>query len=355
MEMKLGEVAKTKRTMVNRLTDPIFHRPRKSDANNDEGLGQFHLRGWTEWIGERGLSPPTDIWCHYTESASRAGCTPSTTSMVTLSDSNKCTHQSQSHHSTSSLLRRRIRSVISDVNPSNTERTIAELVSWIGSDPEPDLFLLEFIADTVLEDVTEQLNRQSSELAQFSYRLAVSLPTYHGILLSRLQSQFLESIQFAANHRTAEQGSWPELVALVGFAGELCSVEVVSPAVLLDVYVHHLSRQLSRSELELEAICALFKAAGPRLCDDPYAGEVLTRETQSLQDIHDQGNISPLLSKKLAVSCPQIPLSYDGRNLVSPPGCSLPPLGRVDKRFRLQPTHVPDSDRGARGYTVHQS
>lgn len=201
-----------------------------------------------------------------------------------------------------------MRSVISDVNPSNTDRATTELVSWIGSDPEPDPSLLEFVADTILEGVTERLDRGSSELAYLSYRLAVSLPTYHGILLSRLQSQFLEGIQFVANHRTAEQGSWPELVALVGFAGELCAVEVVSPVVLLDVYVHHLSRQLNRSELELEAICALFEAAGSRLCNDPYAGEALTRETQSLQDIHDQGNISPLLSKKLAVSDPQIPV-----------------------------------------------
>lgn len=199
-----------------------------------------------------------------------------------------------------------MRSVISDVNPSNTDRVIAELVSWIGSDPEPDPSLSEFVADTVLEDVTERLDRRSSELAHFSYRLAVSLPAYHGILLSRLQSQFLESIQFVTNHRTAEQGSWPELVALVRFAGELCAVEAVSPAVLLDVYIHHLSRQSSRSELKLEAICALFKAAGSQLCNHPYAGEALTREMQSLQDIHDQGNVSPLLSKKLAVSDLQI-------------------------------------------------
>jgi hypothetical protein len=228
--------------------------------------------------------------------------------MVTLPDPNQCTHQSQPQHSTSSLLRRRIRSVISDVNPSNTDGVITELVSWIGSDPEPDPSLLDFVADTVLEHVAERLDRHPSELARFSYGLALSLPVYHGILLSRLQSQFLECIQFVASHRTAEQGSWPELVALVGFAGELCAVGVISPAVLLDVYVHHLSRQLSRSELELEAICALFEAAGSRLFNDPHTGEALSRETQSLQDIHDQGDVSPLLSKKLAVSDPQVPV-----------------------------------------------
>lgn len=226
--------------------------------------------------------------------------------MVELSDSNKSTHQSQPQQPTSSLLNRRIRSVISDVNSTNTERIAAELASWIGSDRDPDPSLLEFVADTVLEDGTEWLNRQSSDLARLSYRLSVALPTYGGILQSRLQSHFLESAQFLANHRTAEQGSWPELVALVGFVGELCTAKVVSPTVLLDVYVHHLSRQPNKSELELEAVCVLFKAAGCRLWNDPHTSEVLAREMQELQDIHDQAKVSPVLSKKLAVSDPKI-------------------------------------------------
>jgi hypothetical protein len=199
-------------------------------------------------------------------------------------------------------LKRHIRSVISDVSSANTEKVAAELVSWIGPDREPDPSLLEFVADTILEDVTEQLNRQPSALARLSYRLTVALPAYGGILQYRLQSQFLESAQFLANHRTAEQGSWPELVALVGFVGELCTAKVVLPTALLDIYVHHLSRQLNRSELELEAVCVLLKAAGSRLWNDPHTSEVLTREMQALQDIHDQSNVSPLLSKKLAVS-----------------------------------------------------
>lgn len=229
--------------------------------------------------------------------------------MVALSGSDNSSHKSQSQQPTSSLLHRRIRSVISDVNSGNADRIVAELVSWIGSDREPDPSLLEFVADTVLEDVTERLNRQPSDLARFSYGLAVALPTYRGILQSRLQSQFLESAQFLANYRTAEEGSWPEIVALVGFVGELCAVTIISPTVLLDVYVHHLSWQLNRSELELEAVCTLFKAAGSRLWNDSYTSEVLTREMQSLQEIHDQGNISPLLSKKLGVSDPKISVS----------------------------------------------
>jgi hypothetical protein len=172
--------------------------------------------------------------------------------------------------------------------------------------------LLEFIADTLLEGVTERLNREQPDLARLSYRLAVALPAYCGILQSRLQSQFLESAQFLANHSTAEQGSWPELVALVGFVGELCAAKVISPTDLLDVYVHHLSRKSNRSELELEAACALFKAAGPHLWNDPYTSEVFVGEMQSLQEIHDQGNVSPLLLKKLAVSDPKSSLSHKG-------------------------------------------
>jgi len=228
--------------------------------------------------------------------------------MVALSDSNKSTHQSQPQQPTSSLLNRRIRSVISDVNSTNTERIAAELVSWVGSDREPDQYLLEFVADTILEDVTESSNRQPSDLARLSYRLSAVLPTYGGILQSRLQSHFLESAQFLANHRTAEQGSWPELVALVGFVGELCAAKVISPAVLLDVYVDRLSRQPNRSELELEAICALLKAAGCRLWNDPHTSEVLAREMQGLQDIHDQASVSPL--SQLTVSNPKISSSH---------------------------------------------
>lgn len=229
--------------------------------------------------------------------------------MITPSDSNKSDHQSRSQQPTLSLLHRRIRSLISDVNSANTDRVVAELVSWIGSDREPDSSILELITDTVLEDVTEQLNREPSDLARLSYRLAVALPTYCGILQSRLQSQFLESAQFLANNRVAEQGSWPEFTALVGFVGELCAVGVVSPADLLGVYVHHLSKKSDRSELELQAVCALFKAAGPRLWNDPFTSEVLTREMGSLQKIHDQGNVSPLLSKNLAVSDPKVSVS----------------------------------------------
>lgn len=226
--------------------------------------------------------------------------------MVALSDSTQSIHQPQSQQQTSSLLNRRIRSVISDVNSTNTERVAAELVSWIGSDREPDPSLLEFVADTVLEDVTERLNRQPSDLARLSYRLAVALPTYSGILQSRLQSQFLETAQFLANHRTAEQGSWPELVALVEFIGELCIVKAVSTTDLLDIYLHHLSEQSNRTELELEAVCVLLKAAGPRLWNDPHTNEVLTGEMQTLQDIRDQDKVSPLLSKKLAVGTPDV-------------------------------------------------
>ena len=230
--------------------------------------------------------------------------------MIAPSDPNRSNHKSRLQKPTSSLLHRRICSLISDVNSTNADRVAAELVSWIQSDQEPGSSLLEFIVDTLLEDVTERLNREPSDLARFSYRLAVALPTYCGILQSRLQSQFLEGAQFLANNGTAEQGSWPELAALVGFVGELCAAKVISPTVLLDVYVRHLSRKLNRSELELEAICALFKAAGPRLWDDPCTSEVLTGEIQSLREIHDQGNVSPLLSKKLAVSDPKFSLFH---------------------------------------------
>jgi len=228
--------------------------------------------------------------------------------MVALSDSIKSTSQSQPQPSTSSLLSRRIRSVISDVNSANAERVVAELVSWIGSDREPDPSLLAFVADTVLEDVTERLNRNPSDLALLSYGMSAAIPAFREILESQLQSQFLESVQFLANHRTAEQGSWPELVTLVGFAGELCATKVIHPTTLLATYFHHLSRLSDRSELELEAICTLFKAAGSRLWNDPRTNEVLTREVQSLQEIHDQGKASSLLSKKIAVNGSRISL-----------------------------------------------
>ena len=226
--------------------------------------------------------------------------------MVTLSDSTQSTRQSQSQQPTSSLLNRRIRSVISDANSTNTERLTDELVFWIGSDREPDPSLLEFVADAVLEDVTERLNRHPADLARLSCGLTVALPAYYGILQTRLQSHFLESTQFLANHKTAEQGSWPELVALVEFVGELCVVKVISTTDLLDVYLHQLSKQSNRSELELEATCVLLKSAGPRLWNDPHTIEVFAREMQALQDIHDQGSVSPLLSKKLAVSSPKV-------------------------------------------------
>jgi len=229
--------------------------------------------------------------------------------MVALSNSNESAHQSESQQPTSSLLKRHIRTVISDVNSTNTDRIATELVSWIASDREPDPYLLEFVADTTLEDVTERLNRQPSDLARFSFRLTVALPSYCGILQSRLQSQFLESAQFLANHRTAEEGSWPELVALAGFVGELCAVKAISPMVLLDVYIYHLSRQLNRTELELEATCAMLKASGSRLWDDPYTSDALTREMQSLREVHDQSNVSSLLLKKLAVSDYKVSLS----------------------------------------------
>lgn len=230
--------------------------------------------------------------------------------MVTLSDSTQSTRQLQSQQPTPSLLNRRIRSVISDVNSTNTERVAAELVSWIGSDQEPDPSLVEFVADTVLEDVAERLNRHQVDLARLSYRLAVALPVYYGILQTRLQSQFLESTQFLANHKTAGQGSWPELVALAEFVGELCVVKVVSTTDVLDIYLHHLSKRSNRSELELEAACVLSKSAGPRLWNDPHTTEAFAREMQALQDIHDQGNVSPLLSKKLAVSSHKVILSH---------------------------------------------
>lgn len=221
--------------------------------------------------------------------------------MVALSDSDGLSTQSQPQQSTPLLLRRRVRSIMSEINSTNAERVVSELVPWISCSQPPDPSILECVADTVLEDITERKGRQPSDLAHFSYTLSVALPTYCGILQSRLQSQFLESAQFLASNRSAGEGSWPELVALVGFAGGLCTAKVIPPDVLLDIYFYQLSGQPDNSELELEAVCALFKVAGPCLWNDPRTSEVLTREMQLLQEILDGGTVSPLLLKKLMV------------------------------------------------------
>jgi hypothetical protein len=189
---------------------------------------------------------------------------PRSPSQTTTMTEDKSTPPSQT-------LTRRLRSLIANLDNASIESAAKQVCGWINSFKDRDdrfRGLLRLTAELILERAAGQFDRDShSVLGRLCKILDGATNGEHSKFLNLLWEEEVQaaSVELQTND-TAEAGSWPECVALVTFAGELCSDELLQPGILQSC-----TRALSGSKSNLGVVvtCTLLEAAGEVLCRDP--------------------------------------------------------------------------------------
>ena len=170
----------------------------------------------------------------------------------------------------SQTLTRRLRFLIGNLDNASVDSSAKQVCGWINSFAHQDdrlRGLVQVTAELVLEKATE---RPSEDSHRFLGRLCKILDAATGGEYSKtlnvLWKEELQAVsaELIAND-TAEAGSWPECVALVAFAGELCKNELLR---LDDSELRSCIITLggSRSNLGLGVACTLLEATGDAIC-----------------------------------------------------------------------------------------
>jgi len=171
----------------------------------------------------------------------------------------------------SQILTRRLRSLIANLDATSVESTAKQVCGWIDSSKDHDdrfRGLLQLSADLVLEKAMERPDQDFHRvLGRFCRILDTATDGESSRFLTSLwkQETHIAGVELAAND-IAEAGSWPEYVALVAFAGELCDNGLLQP----DALRPSVSALCGvGSNLGLEVACTLLEATGYALCEDP--------------------------------------------------------------------------------------
>ena len=170
----------------------------------------------------------------------------------------------------SQTLTRRLRFLIGNLDNASVDSSAKQVCGWINSFAHQDdrlRGLVQVTAELVLEKATE---RPSEDSHRFLGRLCKILDAATGGEYSKtlnvLWKEELQAVsaELLAND-TAEAGSWPECVALVSFAGELCRNELLRIDALRSSVI---TLSGSRSNLGLGVACTLLEATGDAICRD---------------------------------------------------------------------------------------
>jgi len=170
----------------------------------------------------------------------------------------------------SQTLTRRLRSLIANLDTTSVESTAERVCEWIDSfEDNDDRFrgLLRLCAELVLEKAMERPNKDFRHvLGRFCKILDISTDGESSRFLNSLWKQEIQAagVELLANDM-AEAGSWPEYLALVVFAGELCDEALLQPDPLRSC-ANMLSD--SRSNLGLELACTFFEVTRSALRED---------------------------------------------------------------------------------------
>ena len=164
----------------------------------------------------------------------------------------------------------RLRSLIANLDATSVESTAKQVCEWIDSAKDHDdrfRGLLRLSAELVLEKAMERPNQDFHHvLGRFCKILDTATDGESSIFLNSLWKQEIQAagVELLENDM-AEAGTWPEYLALVIFAGELCNEALLQPEPLRSC-ASMLSG--SGSNLGLELACAFFEATGCALRED---------------------------------------------------------------------------------------
>ena len=164
----------------------------------------------------------------------------------------------------------RLRSLIATLDAASVESTAKQVCEWIDSSKDHDdrfRGLLKFSAEIVLEEAMKRPNQDFHyTLGRFCRILDTATDGESSRLLNSLWKQETQAagVELTANNM-AEAGSWPEYLALITFAGDLCDEALLQ----LDALRSCASMLSSlESNLGLELACALLEGTGYALRED---------------------------------------------------------------------------------------
>ena len=136
--------------------------------------------------------------------------------------------------SPSQILARRLRSLIANLDETSVESTAKQVSGWIDSfKDQDDRFrgLLRLSTELILEKATERPNKDfHCTLGRFCKILDTATEGEYSGLLNMLWKEEIQAagVELLANDM-AQPGSWPEVLALVVFAGEVCDDGLCDP------------------------------------------------------------------------------------------------------------------------------
>ena len=204
----------------------------------------------------------------------------------------------------SQALARRLRSLIADLDKAAVDSTAKQVSGWIDSfKDQDDRFrgLLRLSAELVLEKAME---RPDKDLHRALGRFCKILNTVtEGVYSELLNSLWKEEIQAAGDellvNDMAQPGSWPEYLALVVFAGEVCDDGLLQPDDLRDC-----ARMLGGlgSNLGLELACTLLETTGQSLREDCNGEHSFDTIIQAMVSASREDGISARTRNRVQVS-----------------------------------------------------
>ena len=182
------------------------------------------------------------------------------------------------------VLTRRLRSLITSLDETSVESTSKQVSGWIHSFKDQDdrlRGLLRLSAELILGKAMEQPDKGPHHvLGRLCKILDIATDGEHSEFLNFLWKEQIQAagVELLVND-TAEPGSWPEYLALVVFAGELCGEGLLQPDAL-----RYCARMLGSlgSNLGLELACTLLERTGPALRKDVHGELCLNTTVQAM-------------------------------------------------------------------------
>jgi len=204
----------------------------------------------------------------------------------------------------SQTLARRLRSLIANLDETSVESTAKQVSGWIDSlKSRDDRFrgLLRLSAELILEKASERPDKDFHRaLGRFCKILDTVTDGESSGLLNALWKEEIQAagIELLANDM-AQPGSWPEYLALVIFAGEVCDDGLLQPDALRDC-----ARMLGGlgSNLGLELACTLVETTGPSLREDCQGEYSFDTTIQAMLSTSKGDGISARIQSRVQVS-----------------------------------------------------
>jgi len=204
----------------------------------------------------------------------------------------------------SQTLVRRLRSLIANLDETSVESTAKQVSGWIDSlKDRDDRFrgLLRLSAELILEKATERPDKDFHRtLGRFCKILDTVTEGEYSGLLNLLWEEEIQSagVELLANDM-AQPGSWPEYLALVVFAGEVCDDGLLQPDALRDC-----ARMLGSlgSNLGLELACTLLETTGHSLREDCRGEHSFDTTIRAMLSASKGDGISARIQNRVQVS-----------------------------------------------------